>query len=58
MEITVRVVSCWFGTCFVIDYVPVKSEILISERKKIEKKERKNSGTGQSLDKLLGFLQC
>lgn len=22
------------GTCFVIDYVPVKSEILINERKK------------------------
>lgn len=34
MEITVRVVSCLLGTCFVIDYVPVKSEILINERKK------------------------
>lgn len=38
MEITVRVVSCLLGTCFVIDYVPVKSEVLISERKKDEKK--------------------
>lgn len=38
MEITVRVVSCLLGTCFVIDYVPVKSEILINERKKMKKK--------------------
>lgn len=45
MEITVRVVSCLLGTCFVIDYVPVKSEVLISERKKDEK----NSGTGNCL---------
>lgn len=37
MEITVRVVSCLLGTCFVIDYVPVKSEILINERKKMKK---------------------
>lgn len=38
MEITVRVVSCLLGTCFVIDFVPVKSEILINERKKMKKK--------------------
>lgn len=36
MEITVRVVSCLLGTCFVIDFVPVKSEILINERKKMK----------------------
>lgn len=36
MEITVRVVSCLLGTCFVIDYVPVKSEVLINERKKMK----------------------
>ena len=47
MEITVRVVSCLLGTCFVIDYVLVKSEILINEREK--KIRKKGSGTGNCL---------
>lgn len=36
MEITVRVVTCLLGTCFVIDCVPVKSEILINDRKEMK----------------------
>lgn len=36
MEITVRVVSCLLGTCFVIDRVPVKSKILINDRKEMK----------------------
>lgn len=51
MEITVRVVSCLLGTCFVIDYVPVKSEILINERKKMKKIWHRMV----SLGNLLGF---
>lgn len=47
MEITVRVVSCLLGTCFVIDYrrVPVESKVLINEREK----KRGESGTGNWL---------
>lgn len=36
MEITVRVVSRLLGTCIVIDRVPVKSEILINNRKEMK----------------------
>lgn len=36
MEITVRVVSRLLGTCIVIDRVPVKSEILINDRKEMK----------------------
>lgn len=46
MEITVRVVSCLLGTCFVIDYrrVPVESKVLINERGK--RGEIQAQGTG------------
>lgn len=54
MEITVQVVSCLLGTCFVIDYwrVPVESKVLINERGKKEGRFRHRE---LALCNLLGF---